>query len=128
MLNLASMTRYAGTLFFLAVAVVGCSRSPEQLSKDLFEAAKQGNASAVKELISAGADPNDVYTSPGQSGTRISLKPLVVAQANLSLAQSLSEGAPFHLEDPADDRRLRDPNAVHNYEAVIQILQPLTKN
>lgn len=94
----------------------------------LHYAARSGNDQIVKMLIDAGANPNYVGTAPGQSGTIMSLKPKVVAQASLHLAKTAQDNPLFHLDDPQHEKKLRDPAALAGYERVCKLLEAVTQD
>lgn len=157
-----AMMVLAGLLLF------GCSKTPEQLKSELFEAVKQDNCSNVSKLIkqgvnvnqpetaggwsalhfaaqlgsedmvkillTAGADPNYVGTAPGQEGTIIGLKPAILAQASLQLAESiqsnpsLTNKLTFNFPNHLVEDRIKDPKAVDRYKNVCSILEKVTSN
>ena len=94
----------------------------------LHYAARSGNPEIVKMLLDAGADPNYVGTAPGQTGTVIRLKPLVLAQTNVYLAQSAQNNPTLHFSRPDLERGLKSPGAVARYEQICMLLEPVTKN
>jgi hypothetical protein len=146
----------------LLLIIAGCSQSPEQLKKSLFDAvksgdvatvrrsiaskvdvnapetpggwsaldyaARSGNPEIVKILLNAGADPNYVGTAPGQTGTIISLKPLILAQATMRLAEAAQHNPALRFEPPDLERAVKAPFAVEGYEQVCALLEPVTKN
>lgn len=90
----------------------------------LHYAARNGNVEIVQLLLSAGADPNYVGTKNGQSGTVISLKPLIVAESSLQLVR-FPPPYGFRSETPEDAalvKSMQDPNAADRYQKVIDIL------
>lgn len=90
--------------------------------------AQAGNEEIVKLLLDAGADPNYIGYASRDGGTRISLKPVLVAQASLLLAKQ-AQGNPFlHFQDPKQEQKLKDPATPARYEHVIKMLEAVTKN
>lgn len=53
--------------FFLAVALIGCAKNPDQLKRELFEAVKQNDVAKVARLIKGGADVKSPETPGGWS-------------------------------------------------------------
>jgi hypothetical protein len=144
------------------ILITGCSQSPEELKKALFDAvktedvstvkrcisdkanvndpetlggwsalhyaARSGNPQIVKMLLDAGADPNYVGTLPNQTGTALSMKPLILAQASLSLAKSAQDNPTLHWVDPNQEKQLRSPGAVARFDEVCKLLEAVTKD
>jgi ankyrin repeat protein len=100
----------------------------------LHYAARNGNAELVQLLISAGADPNFSGTKDGQTGSAVSLKPLVLAKVSLDLVSQIpvsSMEETLHqngLDDPALLKSMKDPTAVDRYQKVVDTLQKVTKD
>jgi ankyrin repeat protein len=99
----------------------------------LHYAARNGNVIIVQALLKAGADPNYAGTMEGQTGSVISLKPLILAQATLDLVKQIppsSMEATLHqigLDDPALLKSMKDPQAVDRYQKVVDALAAVTK-
>jgi ankyrin repeat protein len=96
-------------------------------------AARNGNVEIVQLLLSAGADPNYSGAMEGQTGSIISLKPLVIAKATLDLvgqipASRMDETLRQNgLDDPALLKSLKDPTAADRYQKVVDLLTKVTK-
>ena len=99
----------------------------------LHYAARNGNVEIVRLLLNAGADPNYTGAMEGQTGSVISLKPLVIARANLDLVieiPSSSMEATLRqngLNDPALVKSMSDPTAADRYQEVVDTLTKVTK-
>ncbi len=100
----------------------------------LHYAARNGNVEIVKLLLNAGADPNCTGAMEGQTNSIISLKPLVIARANLDLVgqiplsrmdETLRQNG---LDDPALLKSMEDSTATNRYQQVVEALQKVTKN
>lgn len=150
------------SLIFLILPIIGCKPAPESLmaavksdnteearrlikkgadanSKTsptgwsvLHYAARNGNAEIVGLLLNAGADPNYSGAMEGQTGSIISLKPLVIARATLDLVNQIP---PARMEetlrqnglgDPALLKSMKDPTAAERYYKVVQTLAKVT--
>lgn len=99
----------------------------------LHYAARNGNVEIVQFLLSSGADPNYSGTMEGQTGSAISLKPLVLAKVSLDLVgqipvsrmeETLRQNG---LDDPALLKSMKDPTAADRYQKVVDALQKVTK-
>ena len=98
----------------------------------LHYAARNGNVEIVSLLLKAGADPNYSGTMEGQTGTVISLRPLILAQATLDLVKQIPAASmeetlhQIGLDDPALLKSMKDPNAAVRYQKVVDALTPVT--
>jgi ankyrin repeat protein len=98
----------------------------------LHYAARNGNVEIVSQLLKAGADPNYAGTMEGQTGSVISLRPLVLAQATLDLVKQIPAASmeetlhQIGLDDPALLKSMKDPNAAARYQKVVDTLTPVT--
>jgi ankyrin repeat protein len=98
----------------------------------LHYAARNGNVEIVGLLLKAGADPNYSGTMEGQTGTVVSLKPLVLAQATLDLVNQIPAAEmeetlhQIGLDDPALLKSMKDPEAPVRYQKVVDALTPVT--
>ena len=98
----------------------------------LHYAARNGNVEIVSLLLKSGADPNYSGTMEGQTGTVISLRPLLLAQATLDLVKQIpasSMDETLHqigLDDPALLKSMKDPDAAVRYQKVVDVLTPVT--
>jgi ankyrin repeat protein len=99
----------------------------------LHYAARNGDVVVVQALLSAGADPNYSGAMEGQTGSVISLKPLVIARASLNLvrqipAERMEETLRQNgLDDPALLKSMKDPTAADRYQKVVDALSKVTK-
>ncbi|MFY9855328.1 MAG: ankyrin repeat domain-containing protein [Terracidiphilus sp.] len=99
----------------------------------LHYAARNGNVEVVSQLLKAGADPNYSGTMEGQTGSVISLKPLVLAQATLDLVNQIPPAEmeetlhQIGLDDPALLKSMKDPSAADRYQKVVEALTLVTK-
>jgi len=100
----------------------------------LHYAARNGNLDIVQALLRAGADPNYAGTMEGQTGSVISLKPFILAQATLDLInqvppadmdETLREAG---LNDPAFLKSVKNPDAADRYQKVVDALAKVTGN
>lgn len=110
------------------------SRTSENGWSALHYAVRNGNAKVVELLLSAGADPNYLGTMEGQAtGSTISLRPLVLAQAALDLVNQIPRSnieetlRQSGLDDPALVKSMKDPNAADRYKKVVEVLATVTK-
>jgi len=100
----------------------------------LHYAARNGNIEIVQALLSAGADPNYSGTMEGQTGSAISLKPLVLAKVSLDLVSQIPAARmeeTLHqngLDDPALLKSMKDPKAADRYEKVVEALTKVTSD
>jgi len=100
----------------------------------LHYAARNGNVEIVQLLLNAGADPNYTGALEGQTSSVISLKPLVIARANLDLIGQIPPSRMEDtlrqngLDDPALLKSMADPKAADRYQQVVDALQKVTKN
>ncbi|MGA3010915.1 MAG: ankyrin repeat domain-containing protein [Terracidiphilus sp.] len=98
----------------------------------LHYAARNGNVEIVSLLLKAGADPNYSGTMEGQTGTVVSLQPLLLAQATLDLVKQIPVAdmqETLHqigLDDPALLKSMKDPDAAVRYQKVVDALTPVT--
>ncbi|MGA2832834.1 MAG: ankyrin repeat domain-containing protein [Terracidiphilus sp.] len=98
----------------------------------LHYAARNGNVEVVSLLLKAGANPNYSGTMEGQTGTVVSLKPLILAQATLDLVRQIPASdmeETLHqigLDDPALLKSMKDPDAAIRYQKVVDALAPVT--
>jgi ankyrin repeat protein len=98
----------------------------------LHYAARNGNVEIVSLLLKAGADPNYSGTMEGQTGTVISLRPLILAQATLDLVKQIPAASmeetlhQIGLDDPALLKSMKDPNAAVRYQKVVDALTTVT--
>jgi ankyrin repeat protein len=98
----------------------------------LHYAARNGNVEIVSLLLKAGADPNYSGTMEGQTGSVISLRPLVLAQATLDLVKQIPASdmeETLHqigLDDPALLKSMKNPDAAARYQKVVDALTPVT--
>jgi ankyrin repeat protein len=98
----------------------------------LHYAARNGNVEIVGLLLKAGADPNYSGTMEGQTGTVISLRPLILAQATLDLVKQIPASSmeetlhQIGLDDPALLKSMKDPNAADRYQKVADALATVT--
>jgi len=99
----------------------------------LHYAARNGNAEIVQALLAAGADPNYSGAMEGQTGSVISLKPLVIARATLDLVNQIPAShieetlRQNGLDDPALVKSMKDPTAADRYQKVVDALAKVTK-
>ncbi len=100
----------------------------------LHYAARNGNVELVQLLLNAGADPNYSGTMEGQTGSAISLKPLVLAKVSLDLVSQIPVSRMEEtlrqngLDDPALLKSMQDPTAAGRYQKVVDALQKVTKD
>ena len=100
----------------------------------LHYAARNGNVEIVQALLGAGADPNFSGSMEGQTGSAISLKPLVLAKVSLDLvtqipASRIEETLRQNgLDDPALVKSMKDPTAAARYQKVVDALAKVTTN
>lgn len=98
----------------------------------LHYAARNGNVEIVSLLLKAGADPNYSGTMEGQTGTVVSLQPLLLAQATLDLVKQIPASEmdetlhQIGLDDPALLKSMKDPDAAVRYQKVVDALTPVT--
>lgn len=98
----------------------------------LHYAARNGNAEIVQALLNAGADPNYSGAVEGQTGSVISLKPLVIARATLDLVRQIPASRMEEtlrqngLDDPALVKSMKDPKAADRYQMVVEALAKVT--
>jgi ankyrin repeat protein len=98
----------------------------------LHYAARNGNVEIVSLLLKAGADPNYSGTMEGQTGTVISLRSLVLAQATLDLVKQIPASSmeetlhQIGLDDPALLKSMKDPDATVRYQKVVDALTAVT--
>ena len=98
----------------------------------LHYAARNGNVELVQALLSAGADPNYAGAMEGQTGSIISLKPVVIARANLDLVSQIPASSmeatlrQNGLNDPALVKSMKDPAAADRYQKVVDALTKVT--
>jgi ankyrin repeat protein len=98
----------------------------------LHYAARNGNVEIVSSLLKAGADPNYSGTMEGQTGTVVSLRPLILAQATLDLVNQIPASEmdetlhQIGLDDPALLKSMKDPDAAVRYQKVVDALTPVT--
>jgi len=112
-------------------ADANCRTSPNGWSA-LHFAVRNGNVKIVEALMQAGADPNYTGTMEGQTGSVISLRPLILAQATLDLVKQIPAASmeetlhQIGLDDPALLKSMKDPNATARYQKVVDALTPVT--
>ncbi len=100
----------------------------------LHYAARNGNVELVQLLLNAGADPNYSGTMEGQTGSAVSLKPLVLAKVSLDLVNQIPASRMEEtlrqngLDDPALLKSMQDPTAAGRYQKVVDALQKVTKD
>jgi len=100
----------------------------------LHYAARNGNVEMVQALLSAGADPNYSGTMEGQTGSAISLKPLVLAKVSLDLVSQIPASRMEEtlrqngLDDPALLKSMKDPTAADRYQKVVDALAKVTSD
>ncbi len=100
----------------------------------LHYAARNGNVEIVQALLKAGADANYSGTMEGQTGSVVSLKPLILARATLDLVKQIPASSmeetlrQIGLDDPALLKSLKDPSAADRYQKVVDALANVTKN
>lgn len=98
----------------------------------LHYAARNGNIEIVQALLSSGADPNYSGTMDGQTGSAISLKPLVLAKVSLDLVSQIPASRMDDtlrqngLDDPALLKSMKDPTAADRYQKVVDALTKVT--
>lgn len=98
----------------------------------LHYAARNGNVEIVGLLLKAGANPNYSGTMEGQTGTVVSLRPLLLAQATLDLVKQIPASEmdetlhQIGLDDPALLKSMKDPGAPDRYQKVVDALAPVT--
>lgn len=98
----------------------------------LHYAARNGNVELVEALLNAGADPNYAGAMEGQAGSVISLKPVVIARANLDLVSQIPASSmettlrENGLSDPALVKSMKDPTAADRYQKVVDALTKVT--
>jgi ankyrin repeat protein len=99
----------------------------------LHYAARNGNVEIVQLLLKAGADPNYSGTMEGQTGSVISIKPLILAQATQDLISQIpiaKMDETLHaagLDDPALLKSVKDPKAADRYQNVVDALAKVTR-
>ncbi len=99
----------------------------------LHYAARNGNVEIVQALLKAGADPNYSGTMEGQTGSVVSLRPLILARATLDLVKQIPASSmeetlhQIGLDDPALLKSLKDPTAADRYQKVVDALAAVTK-
>jgi len=91
----------------------------------LHYAARNGNEEIVSILLASGADPNYDGAASGQKGTIVNLKPIVLAEAKLVLIEQANPFIVF--QDPAEEKRMKDPKSKEKYKRVIEILKKATQ-
>ncbi len=100
----------------------------------LHYAARNGDLVLVQALLNAGADPNYSGTMEGQTGSAISLKPLVLAKVSLDLVSQIPASRMEEtlrqngLGDAALLKSMKDPTAADRYQKVVDALQKVTKD
>jgi ankyrin repeat protein len=92
----------------------------------LHYAARLGSETMVKTLLKAGADPNYIGAAPGQQGTVLHSKPLLIAQSSFSLAQAAQSNPALHFRNTDDEKFMKDPKTLQGLERVCQILREVT--
>jgi ankyrin repeat protein len=109
------------------------SRTSQTGWSALHYAARNGNVEIVQSLIDAGADANYSGTMEGQTGSVVSLKPLILARATLDLVSQIPPDqmeATLHqigLDDPALLKSMKDPTAIDRYKKVVALLTKVTR-
>jgi ankyrin repeat protein len=99
----------------------------------LHYAARNGDVEIVQLLLTSGADPNYSGTMEGQTGSAISLKPLVLAKVSLDLVNQIPASRMEEtlrqngLDDPALLKSMKDPTAADRYQKVVDTLTKVTK-
>jgi ankyrin repeat protein len=99
----------------------------------LHYAARNGNAEIVQALLNAGANPNYSGTMERQTGSAVSLRPLLLAQATLDLVNQLQPSETeanlrkYGLDDPTLLKRMKEPKAAERYRKVVELLAKVTK-
>lgn len=142
---LASCTKSSEQLkseFFAAVKADDCAKATRLIKEGfnvnepetsggwsgLHFAAQIGSEEMVRALLAIGANPNYIGTAPGQEGTILSMKPLVVSQASLGLAEAFKSNPSLRIENlnALMLERLRDDRGIERWKRVCAILDKVT--
>jgi hypothetical protein len=139
-------------LLCAAALIVGCGKSPEQLTDDLLVAARNGDTETVRSLVAKGVNVNarrqpEGWTAlhfaasgahlqivelllqakadanaVGSAGTGISSKPRVVAQAGRAMVDYMKSGKIQIDPSPQGGVQATDADAARRYETIVSLL------